>query len=342
MKRVLLTFFIFNILGLAEENEKIDDIFINSSLKLSQNDLKKGKEELREMSYKFVDYYNKNRLQLVNNYFDDIRELEKKVLKGVDKDINFDRIMDCLNDILKGVNSYNISKISVEKVEMLSDDTIIMKTFESVPDVSIENRNDFQKEVLDAFNEELKKDASFSNKDSLKNIDEYRSRFLSMKPQNYVKVKDSYFELRKINGNWEISKINEMVMNDNIPLTNLFDLTSKDLEAMLDSSDSSRLKQLEMTSKVFGMNINVPKIVEGIVLCRRDSRVSISKNEIKDIIGEFKGTHKFPYEIGILDKNILKLKLVSVEHNNNTKGVQFETVMYKKENGKWIIQKQKT
>ena len=153
-------------------------------------------------------------------------------------------------------------------------------------------------------------------------------RFLKIKPKNYNRIVNNEIELHKINGNWEIFEVDGIRYN--ISLTDFFEFASTDMkEAFID------IDNLKLMSKQLGINLLPPEILEEIIVYKNNPKFSISKNEIKDILGEL-NTKSFPYRIIGLNKDTLNLSMISIEQDNNKKKkIQVEYFIYKKENGKW-------
>ena len=337
MKKILLIFFILNTVIIAKE-EKNTEIFISPNIKLSQIELNKDKKELEEIGNKFKDFLEKFRTQLLDYYFENGKDMEKKVLKNIDKEINFNYIVDYSSYLSKQLLNYSLSKINLENIEIITNDTAKIKISESVPNINIQAEEDFYENTIEAFNQELKKDASLSNKNSIKNIEEYLKKIYNMKPKNYTKINISDLKLRKINGNWEITEINGTnVFDENFLVKDLFELPSEEIKKIL-FSDSENLQMLNL---ILGIDIHSAEITEDIVLYKRNSKLSISKNEIKDITREFKGTNYFPYKIKLLNNDTLTLNAALIKQNENKKKeLQIIDITYKKENGKWKTKKE--
>ena len=133
IKKLLLLFFILNTLATSKETENVN-IFISPNVKLSQSELNKDTEELKEIGYKFSEFINKLALLVVDHYFENGKDMEKKVLKNIDKDIDFNFLIDYLYYILKQQYIYNtIPKASVESIEMVTNDTATINISISTP-----------------------------------------------------------------------------------------------------------------------------------------------------------------------------------------------------------------
>lgn len=78
------------------------------------------------------------------------------------------------------------------------------------------------------------------------------------------------------------------------------------------------IDNLKLMSKELGINLVPPEILEEIIVYKNNPKFSISKNEIKDILGELK-TKSFPYRIIGLNKDTLNLSMISIEQGNNKK-----------------------
>lgn len=333
IKRILLLFFILNTLTMSKETENVN-IFVSPNVKLSQNELNKDKEELKEIGYKFSGLINKFTLLFIDYYFENGKDMEKKVLKNIDKDIDFNSVIDYSNYISKQEAIYNLPKPNVESIEMITNDMATIKISRSVPIIDAKTDEDFYQNTTAILNQELKKDVSLSNKNIKKNIDEYIRRFSKIKPKSYNKIADNEIKLHKINGNWEISEIDGRTFNfDDISLTDLFE-TDIIKEILFNDIDI-----LKAVSKEIGVNLAPPEILEGIVVYKNNPKFSISKNEIKDMLGELKIERLFPYKPYKIEgnKDTLELYMVLIEQDNSTKkGIQMGYYYtYKKENGKW-------
>jgi hypothetical protein len=331
IKKLLLLFFILNTLTMAKETENVN-IFISPNVKLSQNELNKDKEELKEIGYKFSEFTNKFVLLVVDHFFENGKDMEKKVLNNIDKDIDFNSVIDYSNYISKQEAIYNLPKPNVESIEMITNDMATIKISMSIPIIDAKAGEDFYQNTTAILNQELKKDVSLSNKNIKKNIDEYIRRFLKIKPKSYNKIANNEIKLHKINGNWEISEIDGRTFNlDNISLTELFELDIKE--------EFNDIDTLKAVSKEIGVNLAPPEILEGIVVYKNNPKFSISENEIEDILEELKTERLFPYKPYKIEgnKDTLKLYMILIEQDNNKKkGVQMEYYFtYKKENGKW-------
>lgn len=331
IKKLLLLFFILNTLTMAKETENIT-IFISPNVKLSQSELNKDKEELKEIGYKFSEFINKFTLPLIDYYFENGKDMEKKVLKNIDKDIDFNSVIDYSNYILKQEAIYNLPKSNVESIEMITNDMATIKISMSVPITDAKTDEDFYQNTTAILNQELKKDVSLSNKNIKKNIDEYIRRFSKIKPKSYNKIANNEIKLHKVNGNWEVFEIDGRKLDfDNISLTDFFEVDIK--EAFND------IDILKAMSKELGVNLAPPEIIEGIIVYKSNTKFSISKNEIKDILGELKTERLFPYKPYKIEanKDTLKLYMVLIEQDNSKKkGIQMGYYYtYKKENGKW-------
>lgn len=328
IKKLLLLFFILNTLTMAKETENVN-IFISPNVKLSQSELNKDMEELKEIGYKFSEFINKLALLVVDHSFENGKDMEKKVLKNIDKDIDFNFLIDYVYYISKQQYIYNtIPKASVESIEMVTNDTATIKISISTPIIDAKTNVDFYQNTFNILNQELEKDISLSNKNFKKNIDEYVKRFLKIKPKNYNRIANNEIELHKVNGSWELFEVDGIRYN--ISLTDFFEFASTDMkEAFID------IDNLKLMSKELGINLVPPEILEEIIVYKNNPKFSISKNEIKDILGELK-TKSFPYRIIGLNKDTLSLYMISIEQGNNKKKkIQAEYFIYKKENGKW-------
>lgn len=331
IKKLLLLFFILNTLTMSKETENVT-IFVSPNVKLSQSELNKDKEELKEIGYKFSEFINKFTLPLIDYYFENGKDMEKKVLKNIDKDIDFNSVIDYSNYISKQEAIYNLPKSNVESIEMITNDMAIIKISMSVPITDAKTDEDFYQNTTAILNQELKKDVSLSNKNIKKNIDEYIRRFSKIKPKSYNKIANNEIKLHKVNGNWEVFEIDGRRLDfDNISLTDFFEVDIK--EAFND------IDILKAMSKELGVNLAPPEIIEGIIVYKSNTKFSISKNEIKDILGELKTERLFPYKPYKIEgnKDTLKLYMVLIEQDNSKKkGIQMGYYYtYKKENGKW-------
>lgn len=331
IKKLLLLFFILNTLTMAKETENVN-IFVSPNVKLAQNELNKDTEELKEIGYKFSGLINKFTLPLIDYYFENGKDMEKKVLKNIDKDIDFNSVIDYSNYISKQEAIYNLPKPNVESIEMITNDMATIKISMSVPIIDAKTDEDFYQNTTAILNQELKKDVSLSNKNIKKNIDEYIRRFSKIKPKSYNKIANNEIKLQKVNGNWEISEIDGRRFDfDNISLTDFFEVDIK--EAFND------IDILKTMSKELGVNLAPPEILEGIVVYKNNPKFSISKNEIKDMLGELKIERLFPYKPYKIEgnKDALELYMVLIEQDNSKKkGIQMGYYYtYKKENGKW-------
>lgn len=328
IKKLLLLFFILNTLAMSKETENVN-IFVSPNVKLSQNELNKDKEELKEIGYKFSEFINKLALLVVDHSFENGKDMEKKVLKNIDKDIDFNFLIDYLYYISKQQYIYNtIPKASVESIEMVTNDTATIKISISTPIIDAKTNVDFYQNTFNILNEELEKDVSLSNKNFKKNIDEYVKRFLKIKPKNYNRIVNNEIELHKVNGSWEIFEVDGIRYN--ISLTDFFEFASTDMkEAFID------IDNLKLMSKELGINLVPPEILEEIIVYKNNPKFSISKNEIKDILRELK-TKSFPYRMIVLNEDTLNLSMISIgQGNNKKKEIQVEYFVYKKKNGKW-------
>lgn len=330
IKKLLLLFFILNTLTMAKETENVN-IFVSPNVKLAQNELNKDTEELKEIGYKFSEFIRKLALLVADHSFEKGKDMEKKVLKNIDKDIDFNFLIDYLYYISKQQYIYNtIPKASVESIEMVTNDIATIKISISTPIIDAKTNVDFYQNTFNILNQELEKDVSLSNKNFKKNIDEYMKRFLKIKPKNYNRIVNNEIELHKINGNWEIFEVDGIRYN--ISLKDFFEFASTDMkEAFID------IDNLKLMSKELGINLLPPEILEEIIVYKNNPKFSISKNEIKDILKELKTkTKSFPYRMIVLDENTLNLSMISIgQGNNKKKEIQVEYFVYKKKNGKW-------
>ena len=333
MKKILLIFLILSALAIGKEVENVN-ISVSPNVKLSQNELNKDKEELKEIGYKFSEFSNKFLLLIVDHYYKNGKDMEKKVLNNIDKNIDFDFLIDYSNYILKQWDIHSgFPKFNVESIEIITNDIATIKISNSIPIIDTKINVDFYQNTFNILNQELEKDVSLSNKNFKKNIDEYVKRFLKIKPKNYNRIGNNEIELHKINGNWEIFEVDGIRYN--FSLTNFLEFVSKskDMKELFSNIDN-----LEQMSKELGISFLPPEILEGIVVYKNNQKFSISKNEIKDILGELK-TKFFlykPYKIVGLNKDTLNLYIISTEQDNNKKKeIQVGYFMYKKENGKW-------
>ena len=334
IKKLLLLFFILNTLTMAKETENVN-IFVSPNVKLAQNELNKDTEELKEIGYKFSEFIRKLALLVADHSFEKGKDMEKKVLKNIDKDIDFNSVIDYSNYISKQEAIYNLPKPNVESIEMITNDMATIKISMSIPIIDAKTDEDFYQNTTAILNQELKKDVSLSNKNIKKNIDEYIRRFSKIKPKSYNKIDDNEIKLRKINGNWEISEIDGRTFNfDDISLTDLFETDIADIKEIFNDIDI-----LKAMSKELGVNLAPPEILEGIVVYKNNPKFSISKNEIKDMLGELKIERLFPYKPYKIEgnKDTLELYMVLIEQDNSKKkGIQMGYYYtYKKENGKW-------
>ena len=99
------------------------------------------------------------------------------------------------------------------------------------------------------------------------------------------------------------------------------------------------IDNLKLMSKELGINLVPPEILEEIIVYKNNPKFSISKNEIKDMLGELKIERLFPYKPYKIEgnKDALELYMVLIEQDNSKKkGIQMGYYYtYKKENGKW-------
>ena len=77
IKRILLLFFVLNTLTMTKETENVN-IFVSPNVKLSQSELNKYTEELKEIGYKFSEFTNKFVLLVVDHFFENGKDMEKK------------------------------------------------------------------------------------------------------------------------------------------------------------------------------------------------------------------------------------------------------------------------
>ena len=77
IKRILLLFFVLNTLTMTKETENVN-IFVSPNVKLSQSELNKDTEELKEIGYKFSEFTNKFVLLVVDHFFENGKDMEKK------------------------------------------------------------------------------------------------------------------------------------------------------------------------------------------------------------------------------------------------------------------------
>ena len=323
IKKLLLLFFILNTLTISKETDNVT-IFVSPNFNLSKSELNKFKE----IGYKFSEFINKFTLSLIDYYFENGKDMEKKVLKNIDKDIDFNSVIDYSNYISKQEVIYNLPKSNVESIEIITNDMATIKISMSVPITDAKTDEDFYQNTTAILNQELKKDVSLSNKNIKKNIDEYIRRFSKIKPKSYNKIANNEIKLHKVNGNWEVFEIDGRRLDfDNISLTDFFEADIKETFNDIDI--------LKTMSKELGVNLAPPEIIEGIVVYKNNPKFSISKNEIKDILREL-NRKSFPYRIIGLNKDTLNLSMISIEQDNNKKKkIQVEYFIYKKENGKW-------
>lgn len=163
IKRILLLFFVLNTLTMTKETENVN-IFVSPNVKLSQNELNKDKEELKEIGYKFSEFTNKFVLLVIDHFFEKGKDMEKKVLNNIDKDIDFNSVVDYSNYISKQEAIYNLPKPNVESIEMITNDMATIKISMSVPIIDAKTDEDFYQNTTAILNQELKKDVSLSNK----------------------------------------------------------------------------------------------------------------------------------------------------------------------------------
>ena len=153
IKRILLLFFILNTLTMSKETENVN-IFVSPNVKLSQNELNKDKEELKEIGYKFSGLINKFTLLFIDYYFENGKDMEKKVLKNIDKDIDFNSVIDYSNYISKQEAIYNLPKPNVESIEMITNDMSTIKISRSVPIIDAKTDEDIYKNTTAILNQE--------------------------------------------------------------------------------------------------------------------------------------------------------------------------------------------
>lgn len=327
MKKILLIFLILSTLAIGKEVENVN-IFVNPNVKLSQSELNKDKEEIKKEAYDLINFFQKVPLKINNHEAENGKEMEKKILKDIDKDINFDNIIDLAINFKKYFNNYDIVKHNIESIEIITEDTAKVKISRFKPNISVINAEYFNKNIMNLIDKNLKENVSFFNKENIKIINENLKKFINEKTMEYIKNGNLSVEFQKINGIWEISKLDGMDHYGGQPMKDESDFLDK-LE-LSNSSDNNKL------SRLIGKNLSHPEIVEGIVLYKEDSRFSISNNEIKDIVKKSKKINEHPFKIKILKNNKLILStVVVILRENNKKGVQFNQFEYEKENGKW-------
>ena len=62
---------------MSKETENVN-IFVSPNVKLSQSELNKDKEELKEIGYKFSEFVNKLALLVVDHFYENGKDMEKK------------------------------------------------------------------------------------------------------------------------------------------------------------------------------------------------------------------------------------------------------------------------
>ncbi len=335
MKKALLIFLVLSTLAVAKEEDGTIDILVNPSVRSSQSEVNKDKEDLKKSGKEFLNVLDKMTMGIIDYYSKNGSEMEKKVLRNMDRDINFDHIIDYNDKITKEWSIYNKPKLSIDSIGIITDDTARINISEYRPNIDITTRIEFDKNISNMIEEEIEKNGLSSDK----NVDEYISRFFSMKPTNYVKGDTAVLDLKKIDGNWEIFKINGKSLDigmEGVSLIDLLDVDMSDVMEMLNGSDDLSLQFFDELNNKMGLNLYRPEIIEGIVLRKDNSKFKISKNEIKDIVSKVKKADGNPFRIELIKEDVLTLDTVSISKNGNKKGAILHQTTYKKENGKWV------